>query len=526
MSKTQNSFLLQFIFTTCPIELKLHAPHLVFFCVPNHDEYRQEAIDCDSKALLAFQVAAGCFLAVYKMDNLNREQLEDGNQVATKTTPEPISSKATVKDHAATTPPIHLLAKNFITRPNQAAEALDEGLRGTSPLSGSWDFYSSAQWTADGTSILVGSSDQIVSAFVLPDDLLEAAEARQLEPQAATQLPEPTQTIVGAPYYSLAEPATQTYLVGCRDHPIQLYHAFPNDDHTAPLTSYKLIRRETEEYITPSSMIWQYPGTHFVCGSANRLDYFDMSRHGSDGPILTIPTIPSKRHISKGSGVGMRGTVSALAASPMDANGGSIIAAGTWTRWMGLYDLNRTDKTIANWAISNTGDSGFEIGGQGIVQVLWSPCGRYLVVNERQSQGLLVYDIRGTGQLLSTLKGREAATQQKLNCDVFQSDVYGGSAFEVWAGSQDGVVTVWEDVGVHEGMMEPKWDWKAHDSPIGSTIVHSSGSVAATCSGGWEPPLADDLDVKYTTASTSRNRQRVLQESSLKIWTIGATPAP
>ena len=386
-------------------------------------------------------------------------------------------------------------------------------------------FYSSAQWTADGTTIIARGSDNTVSSFVLPADLLQSTEGvRQLEPQANTRLPEPTQTIVPAPFFSLGEASSQTYLVGCRDHPLHIYHVFPRDECASPLGSYKLVRHETEEFITPSSLIWEHPGTHFLCGSANRLDYFDVTRHGSDGPLLTVPTIPSKRHISKGSGVGMKGTVAALAASPHDANGGSIVAAGTWTRWMGLYDIQRTDKVVANWSVSHAGDAEFDtdLHGQGIVQVTWSPCGRYLVVNERHSSSLLVYDIRGSGQLLSALSGRRSTTQQKLTCDVFQGDVSGTSGFEVWAGSEDGTVVVWEDVGMQYGAARSSWDWKPHDSPVGSTALHSCGSVVATCSGGWQHAADHAIGAHVEAGREADLGVTTLDESSLKVWSIGA----
>ncbi|KYK59176.1 WD repeat-containing protein 79 [Drechmeria coniospora] len=391
-------------------------------------------------------------------------------------------------------------------------------------------FYSSVQWTADGTTILAGASDNTVSSFVLPADLLQSGDAnRLLESQARTKLPEPTQAMAPAPYFSLADPATQTYLVGCRDHPLHIYHAFPRPGHRpTPLGTYKLIRKETEQYITPASLLWTYPGTHFLCGSSNRIDYFDVSRHGSDGPMLTVPTIPSKRHVSKGNGVGMRGTVAALAASPPAADGGSMVAAGTWTRWMGLYDLGRTDRIVANWSIARAAEGEFKVDlvGQGIVQVVWSPCGRYLVINERNANSLLVYDIRSTGQLLAALCGRQSTTQQKLMCDVFQGDVSGDGRFEVWAGSQDGSVLVWEDVGARYGLAQPLWDWHAHQSPVGGTALHSCGSVVATCSGAWvhSPETPDDGAIP--ARHPGRHTTRTLDESSLKIWSIGTQAAP
>ncbi|KAK0391352.1 hypothetical protein NLU13_0853 [Sarocladium strictum] len=381
-------------------------------------------------------------------------------------------------------------------------------------------FYSSAQWTPDGTCLLTTSSDQIVSTFILPTDLLDQRDhPLDLQPQAAVQLPEPTQAIAPSPYFSLAEPSSQVFLAACRDHPLQIRHTQPQEPEAPPLAIYKLIKAETEAYIAPSSLLWEYPGTHFICGSMNRLDYFDVSRPGSDGPCLTIPTGPSKRSKTKGYTVGMKGHISALTTTKPDEHGCSIVAAGTRNRWIGMYDIHRTDKAIANWAIRGSDGLSDEMdtGGRGIVQLLWSPCGRYLIVNERRANGLLVYDIRGSGKLLSVLGGRTLNTQQRLVCDVFAGDPYDSSTFEVWAGAEDGTVLLWDQVGKHEGLVAPEWNWKSHDSPVGSTTLHSTGSVVATCSGGWDYPTdpSDDDDCLTT----------VLEESSLKLWAISSVAA-
>ncbi|KAG5936040.1 hypothetical protein E4U53_000298 [Claviceps sorghi] len=423
-------------------------------------------------------------------------------------------------------PKMELLAQHSVARPAAPSRAA------TTPTS--HVFYSSAQWTADGTTILATSSDYAISSFVLPADLLQPdSPGRPLQPQAITKLPEPTQTLAPAPFFSLVEAASQTFLVGARDHPLHLYQAFPQNpspgsdlgsDSSGLIAQYKLMRHETEQYITPASLVWSLPGTHFICGSANRIDYFDVSRHGSDGPVLTVPTIPSKRHISKGHGVGMKGTVSALAVSPSGSQTGSLVAAGTRTRWMGLYDLHRSNGAVANWKILQTDIPG-PVGtasGQGIIQVVWSPCGRYLIINERRSNGLLVYDIRGSGKLLGVLTGRPANTQQKLTCDVFQShDASYDVGFEVWAGAQDGSVLVWDNVGFNAAEIEPSWTWKPHSSPVCSTMLHPCGSVAATCSGGWDHPVIDDNKAEASPENVYRAQTyRVMEESSLKLWSL------
>ena len=185
------------------------------------------------------------------------------------------------------------------------------------------------------------------------------------------------------------------------------------------------------------------------------------------------------------------------------------------------------------------------------MQTAWSPCGRYLVVNERKSSGLLVYDVRGAGKLLGWLGGRDADTHQRMTCDVFPSSLEGGG-FEVWAGSRTGSVMVWEEVGMREGCVPSSWDWQAHGSSVGSTAMHSSGSVVATCSGSWkihededrgdardgssssssssnESDGSGDSDSSHSSDSISetgdkksRQPRLMVEESSLKIWSIGS----
>ncbi|MCJ1368978.1 hypothetical protein MMC20_000185 [Loxospora ochrophaea] len=192
-----------------------------------------------------------------------------------------------------------------------------------------------------------------------------------------------------------------------------------------------------------------------------------------------MPTIPSKRKKSLGGGVGMKGIVSAMG---MNVEG--VLAAGTWSRWLGLYDGQGGGGTIGIFEIGREGD------GTGISQLLWSDCGRYLCVVERGSDGVGVWDVRGTGKRLCWLAGRKARTNQRLAVDRIGK--------EIWSGGQDGCVRVWEDLGMKEGTSEASWGFKAHDDAVSSAGVHPSGSVLATSSGQRHPTAAEpdgrDLD--------------------------------
>ncbi|KAI1400188.1 hypothetical protein F4819DRAFT_497511 [Hypoxylon fuscum] len=391
-------------------------------------------------------------------------------------------------------------------------------------------YFETAQWTADGTAILTSTSSNLISGYIVPEDLLSPTATRPIElvPQATIQLPEPSNILAGAPYFRLAEPWTQQLLVSSRDHPIQLFYlASSQASHQKPASCYPLTKARSETFLSATSLVWPHPGSHFIAGSRNMLAKFDVSRTGEE-PLLRIKTIPSERHLSKGGGVGMRGTVSSLSAQPPDINNSSLVAAGTWTRWIGLYDFAQAGACVATWSIAHAATGEAQIGGDGITQTMWSPCGRYLLLGERKSTGLLVYDVRVTGKLLGWLSDREALGNQRINCDVFPSQDGNEGGFEVWSGTMHGAVKVWEQVGNHEGAHTPSWSWSAaRQSTVGSTCIHQSGTVVATCSGSWEFPddneslgsnSADsDSEGPGTDISWMRRRNR---ESNLKIWSI------
>ncbi|RYP61780.1 hypothetical protein DL771_010002 [Monosporascus sp. 5C6A] len=422
-------------------------------------------------------------------------------------------------------------------------------------------YFETAQWTADGTTVLTYSSTNLVSGYIVPEDLLAPKTSPlHLTPQTTIQLPEPSNVLASAPYFTLSEPYTNQVLISPRDHPIQLYYLASNASSTStstshsPAASYPFTKVRSETFLSATSLIWPGPGSHFIAGARNLLAKFDVSRTGaSSEPVLRIKTIPSERHLSKGGGVGMRGTVSALGAQPPEAgSGASLVAAGTWTRWIGLYDFAQAGACVATWSIASVSDSTDSkmgeaaaqraIGGGGVTQTVWSPCGRYLLVGERRSRGVLVYDVRVAGRLLGWLEGREASGNQRVLCDVFPGQRQDGG-FEVWSGtSTHGLIRVWEGVGTREGPHRPSWEWRAHDprSTVGAACVHPSGTVVATCSGSW---AFDDDNTRGGSAAASGAdggsssegndsasdsdrmawMRRKNMESSLKLWSLADT---
>ncbi|KAJ2893425.1 hypothetical protein MKZ38_008683 [Zalerion maritima] len=387
-------------------------------------------------------------------------------------------------------------------------------------------FYKNAQWSADGTTLITSNSLNEISSFVLPTDLLEPSHVpKDVSPLGTVCLPEPVLSYKPCPYFALEHLGTHLALASCVDNPIQLHALFKSPgESTSVRASYRLINQLTEAYLPATSMVWPV-AQNFLVGSKNTLALFDVSATGS-GPVTTIATIPSTRHKLKGGGVGMKGTVSALSTQQLGAEQGyggiiGLVAAGTRTRRIGIYDLARSNVAASLFGVNNAADSVSKIGGQGIVQTAWSPCGRYLLVCERRSAGMLVYDVRVEGKLLGWLGGKvESESQQVLTCDLF-AGLEGNSGFEVWSGDHDGMVRVWEGVGMREGETEPSWEWQAHQKgvSVGASILHTTGSVVATCSGSWVPDEGNFDGQKPGVYSR--------EDCCLKVWNVSfGGPSP
>ncbi|KAJ5371400.1 uncharacterized protein N7496_007492 [Penicillium cataractarum] len=367
-------------------------------------------------------------------------------------------------------------------------------------------YFKSVQWSPDGTTLLANSADHHIRSYILPPDLLEKTSTHHLSPYSTLPSAEPTYATAFYPFYSLQDPSTTLFLSSVRDHPIRLASTLA----PSSVASYSLVNPTTEAYITPHSMI--YPstlgGTHFLTGSDSMICLFDVSRPGTSGPVSWMPTIPSKRKQIVGGGVGMKGIVSALAINP---SGDGILAAGTFTRHVGLYSSNGSGELLGTFNVAKT-DANRAIGGRGITQLSWSPCGRYLYIAERKSDGVLVYDIRVTGQMLGYLGGRKAITNQRMDIDIVSAGADG--AHEVWAGGTDGMMRVWRNPIYSAGGQDPDWEFKVHDDAVSSTVFHAMGNVVATCSGQRHRASDDSSEEGELDSGISQ------ADNSLKVWSM------
>lgn len=254
------------------------------------------------------------------------------------------------------------------------------------------------------------------------------------------------------PLFDLQDSSTALLLCSLPDHPLRLQSALSGE----LVASYPFVNATTEAFISPHSLIFTGDGRNIIAGSKNLLAIFNVSRPG-EGPCSVWPTAPSRRARSKSSSMAMKGVVSALSLEPAS----NLLAAGTFVRHVGLYDVARGADCVGVFKVDGTEADG-QIGGKGVTQLEWSPCGRYLYIVERDSSGILVYDIRQTGQLLSWVEGRSAQTNQRLGVDLFMSPQAGGD-LELWAGGVDGIIRTWRNTHHREGSQRPDAEWYAHD---------------------------------------------------------------
>ncbi|KAF2859896.1 WD40 repeat-like protein, partial [Piedraia hortae CBS 480.64] len=320
------------------------------------------------------------------------------------------------------------------------------------------NFFREARFSSDGTSIVTHNEDQTLRTFVLPTDLLQHEE-QHLNVYSNIFSPSPIQSFSLYPFFNLSDVSTTVVLVASKDQPIVLRNALHYETLHA---SYSFIHPQRETYMLSYSLAFSSDGQSFVAGSKNEIAAFDLSRSG-EGPVTVLKTAGGRRE-RKFQGMRCQGPVSALSFGP-----DGLLAAGTFEREVGLYS---NGEFVTAFALPH-GE------GTGVTCLKWSPFGTHLIVAERQSDVLQVYDVRNTMHRVCTLRGREAFTTQRLGFDIRSVP----DGYQIWAGGTDGMVRIWDKPGSKADACPPNGEFNMHSSSVSSTLWHPSCAVLATCSG-------------------------------------------
>ncbi|EME78497.1 uncharacterized protein MYCFIDRAFT_36833 [Pseudocercospora fijiensis CIRAD86] len=360
--------------------------------------------------------------------------------------------------------------------------------------------FRQALFSPDGTSVITRSQDNCLRTFVLPTDLLEESDGpKQLRPYASWQSGSNIQNHALYPGFDLQNAATTLVLTGSAHVPITLRNALHYDTIHG---SYPLVKSQTEAHLPPRSLLFTRTGEHFVAGSENALAVFDCSRAGEAPTKFTRLTPAKKSHRG-----GLHGLARKAFVSAMSISCDGILALGTTQREVALYDHD----ALGAWA-STFSVEGF---GNGISDLKWSPDGTYLLVGERQSDRIQVFDIRNTQQKLVNLVGRHADTPQPLYMDV----IHTASGYEVWTGGTDGQVRVWSNPGQISDDQPPDAELHVNNAAVASAVWHLSGAVLATASGHQSlPGRADESDSE--DESSYRSQYHSDADNALNIWTV------
>ncbi|KAJ3012982.1 Telomerase Cajal body protein 1 [Thoreauomyces humboldtii] len=179
--------------------------------------------------------------------------------------------------------------------------------------------------------------------------------------------------------------------------------------------------------MVPSSDAEILASARIYCGFNNLIQIFDVHRPGTGHSRR--PTTPNKKskkgqkgfvrraeaQKSSGSDALLRfpGLISTIAFNP-DFSG--MYAAGSYAGSIGLYD-ERNDELLQQMKIPRDG------GGRGVTQVEFSRDGNFLYSASRKADAISCWDIRNTGDVVSTL-ARKGNTNQRLAFSLDPSGRY------------------------------------------------------------------------------------------------------
>ena len=393
----------------------------------------------------------------------------------------------------------------------------------------------------------------MTNVSIRPDDLLKPPEVEddgvdgawkrphRLEPHSLLNADEGLRAYAANPDFDLNDPSSTLILTAkAGGVPIQLYNVADNPELESPLdkstfpwsadnalvSSYLLpFAEEAERHSSPYCLEFTSSG-RFAAGFSDHLTVYDLEA-GRDCVLHTHMTTPAKSKRKYEPMTGPRGIISTLAiqsdsSSSSERSSHSILAAGTYSGEVGLFPSAGMQPSTTRLNITRGGSSTRFAGCAGVSSVAWSPCGRYLYVAERNSDGILIYDIRDINKPLGACTGRNARGHQHMQIDVSRNDTENGH--DVIAGGVDGYVRVWKDPHLSGDATKYGWCRRLHDDTVGSAIVHPDANVMATCSGSKKFPRDHKIHATLSEQSQAASADSGGEESNDLPTVDGSSP--
>ncbi|GAA6014510.1 hypothetical protein JCM8202_001564 [Rhodotorula sphaerocarpa] len=321
-------------------------------------------------------------------------------------------------------------------------------------------FFRDARLCPDGSCVLATAEDRSLSLLPLPfdPDTPVASTSRQLEPAWTHKPPDSVLSAAWYPGASAYDPAMFAFAAGVKDHPVQLW----DGSDRRVRASYPIVDH-TERFVAPHDMTFSPDGSSLYCGFENAIEVFDVGRPGEEGfRMHTTPTRSSRQ--------GQKGIISSLAFSPpATATGSSLLAAGSFSGTVGLYDPSLHKPLVILLFPSQRG---------GVTKVLFHPLSPHLLfVASRHSTHLDVWDLRNTLRRSSGGRlARKARTNQRLGFDIDPSGTW------LAVGDQDGHLSVFSAQPLPDEL-EPVASFPLSPEPISTTLFHPTQPWLVTTSG-------------------------------------------
>ncbi|KAI9331452.1 WD40-repeat-containing domain protein [Zopfochytrium polystomum] len=274
-------------------------------------------------------------------------------------------------------------------------------------------FFSSVQWSPDGTCLLSNSNDNVLRVF-------ETATALQTaKGETASSTAEVLWTVAGEsvydycwyPFMNSADPSTCCFLSSTRDHPITLYDAY-----TGRLRASYTAYTKGDLVTAPHSITFSPDGAHILAGFTGSCQIFDLSRPNAGTPLVAFSTAsqPKTSKNSKGPATKrsklQKGVISALAYDPTREG---VVAVGSYCHSVGLYDVRAScaDRRVGSLA-------GMAGSGHGVTQLRFAGGGNHIFVAARRSGVIRGYDLRNLdGGHVVEVK-RAARTNQRMGFGI------------------------------------------------------------------------------------------------------------